>query len=226
MAMQGMPLISLTQGMLLCATLRTGVTHAPSCSIHAWQLPEHLLKVQRNLDDVTGSRSNQQEQYGDSGVDSSLCLLSVSPSKQVGSSSAAGAASSSGRSSTMQPEPYGQGCMALGRAAVTVAGGAGSCGVSASHTVMLAVTDTDRSDWLPLLDDTHGVLTAMLTTPDQLVLATEQGQVLSSRLLPVDAVEQSEQQQAQQSCVAGSSSVPTHVHVADGSGSWLDVDLV
>lgn len=202
--MQGTPLIALTQGMLLCATLRSGITRPmPSCCIHAWQLPRSLIKPARPppsspVAAAAAAASDAQQQVGNGNSGAGVCMLSVSPGKisgiglglslpSSGSSSStragnAGGGSSSG--SSRDPEPYGEGAMALGRAAVATAGGAGSVGVSASHTVMLAVSDQDRDQWVQLVEDTEGRLTVMLTTPTQLVVATDLERVLSSRLVP------------------------------------------
>lgn len=178
--MQGMPLVTLTQGMLLCATLCSG---APaSCCIHGWQLPQHLLDCGKSSGCGSGGRPPHGCHHSSNAVAHRLaCLLSVSPSKQ--NSMAAIGANSSNSSTSRAAEGYGNGAMALGRSAVALAGGAGSTGVSASNTIMLAVTDQDRDQWMPLLDDTGGQLTVMLTTPDQLVMATEMGPVYSCRLV-------------------------------------------
>jgi hypothetical protein len=72
---------------------------------------------------------------------------------------------------------------------VATAGGVGPLGLSASQTVMVSVADQERQQWCgrdPLVDDTGGMLTVLLTTPTQLVLATESGQVSSSQLLPAE----------------------------------------
>lgn len=149
-------------------------------------------------------------------------VLSVSPSKQ--SNMAAASSSSSNRLA----ESYGQGAMALGRAAVATAGGAGAAGVSAANTVMLVVSDQERDAWMPLLDDTKGQLAMMLTTPDQLVMATESGQVLSSRLLPQGELVQQGQhaEQSQQSSGGGASAGTQGVHVVNAAGGIIDIDLL
>jgi hypothetical protein len=132
-----------------------------------------------------------------SGADAtgSLCLLSVSQQGNSSSSSSSSrgaiafSTSSSGHSSgpgvncQQQPQSFGEGAMALGRAAVAVTGGAGPVGVSSNNTVMLPVSDADRDEWMPLLDDTGGRLTVLITTPTQMVMATESGCVLRSSLL-------------------------------------------
>ncbi|KAF8055393.1 hypothetical protein HT031_006760 [Scenedesmus sp. PABB004] len=172
--MAGTPLICLTQGLLLCATLRSGATAAPpSCSVHAWVLPPAIARAGHDDDGPPSERDG-----GGGGGGSGLRLLSVSPSKAGGMASAAAAG---GRRA---PEAFGEGAMALGRAAVAAAGGAGGAGVSAANTVMLAVSDQERDAWLPILDDTQGRLTVLLTTPTQLAMATEAGQPARGRRSP------------------------------------------
>jgi hypothetical protein len=88
--------------------------------------------------------------------------------------------------------------VAEGRVAVATAGGVGPLGLSASQTVMVSVADQERQQWCgsdPLVDDTGGMLTVLLTTPTQLVLATENGQVSSSQLLPAEPPPPLQQQQ-------------------------------
>lgn len=202
--------------MLLCATLRSGVTNRqPSCCIHAWQLHSRLWQTGQAATAAaaaaiaappasgavcstaklsSSSGGSRSACSGTSGTDS-LCLLSVS--QQGSSSSSRGAIALSTISSTQgpstavtcqqQPESFGEGAMALGRAAVAVAGGAGQMGVSSHNTVMLSVSDADRDEWIPVLDDTGGRLTVLITTPTQVVMATDSGHVLRSPLLDTAA---------------------------------------
>lgn len=191
--MQGTPLISLSQGMLLVATLRSGITRpTPSCCIHAWQLPRSLMLPRKHAaQQLTDSAAGGGAAAAGGGGE--VCKLSVSPNKKssMGLAAAAAAAGvsggSSGSGSSRGPEAFGEGAMALGRATVAVAGGAGQVGVSSSNTVMLAVSDQQRDAWQQLVEDTEGRLTVMLTTPNQLVIATDLERVLSSPLLPAAA---------------------------------------
>ena len=93
-------------------------------------------------------------------------------------------------------------------------------GLSASNTVMLAVSDRERLSWsgrVPLVDDTCGRLTVLLTTPTQLVMATENGQVLCSQLLPTPAAAEAEEPEQQQEGL-GCSSAEAPTTAAAGAG--------
>jgi hypothetical protein len=211
-SMQGTPLIALSQGLLLCATLRSGATNAfPTCCVHALQLAPELAKAGQPL-------AGAEREQGSS-----------SSSVAAGADAAASSSSSSG-SAQQQPEHIGSGATAQGRVAVATAGGAGPVGVSSANTVMLALSDQDRLKWggrAPLIDDTGGRLTVLLTTPRTLVMATEGGQVLSCRLA---AAEEEGVVDAPSSGQAGAPqlSVGAVVHVQQpggGGGAFISLDL-
>jgi hypothetical protein len=184
-----------------------------------------------------------------------LKLLSVSPSKRggcvagsplagcpaaaaagaggrggSGAAAAAAAAAASG-SSSRPAEAIGSGATAQARVAVATAGGVapGSPGLSASSTIMLAVSDHERLCWsgrAPLVDDTGGRLTALLTTPTQLVMATEQGGVLGCALLPPPAAPGEQQQQQQQQQQGAGARAFVRVEQPCGAGSrFIHLDL-
>jgi hypothetical protein len=72
---------------------------------------------------------------------------------------------------------------------------------------MLAVSDEKRDAWsgsVPLVADTGGRLTVLLTTPTQLLMAVESGQIFASTLLTADDESGQQQQQQQQGPAAAS----------------------
>lgn len=171
-SMTGLPILHVTQGILYCATLRPGSNNAfPSCCIYAMQLPAAAL--------AAGAAASSSSDGGGGDV-------------------SGGEDGSSGGSSSSKPAApgssnIGTGAMAQGRIQVATVGGIGPVGYKAEDTVMLSISDRDRQAWVgrePIVADTGGRLTVLLTTPTQLVMATEGGQVLSSALLPAAAVEQ------------------------------------
>jgi hypothetical protein len=73
---------------------------------------------------------------------------------------------------------------------------------------MLSISDRDRQAWVgrePIVADTGGRLTVLLTTPTELVMATEGGQVLSSALLPSATAVEQQQAEEQAAAEAGGS---------------------
>lgn len=185
-SMQGTPIISISQGVVLCATLRPGSNNAfPSCNVHALQLQPAVATA--GVRDHTSSAVSTHHHHASAGSGSSAAAAAGASNSSGGGGGGRGA--SEGQQQQQQSAPsssIGSGAVAQGRIAVATAGGVGPVGLSANNTVMLAVSDQERSSWsgkVPLVDDTGGRLTVMLTTPTHLVMATESGQVCSSQLL-------------------------------------------
>jgi len=204
-SMQGTPIISITQGVVLCATLRPGSNNAyPSCCVHALQLQPAVATAgacyshdpDSSLPDGSSSSSKGTAAAAVGGTGEGEGKSSSSSSQ-----AAAAAGGSSSSSSKVESSAIGTGAVAQGRIAVATAGGVGPVGLSSNNTVMLSVSDQERLSWsgkVPLVEDTGGRLTVLLTTPTQLVMATESGQVFCSRLMPEDAPSQQQQQQEKQ----------------------------
>lgn len=202
--MQGTPIISITQGVVLCATLRPGSNNAfPSCCVHALQLQPGVATagacyshdLDSPLPDGSSSRDSSQ------GAAAAAAGRGGWDGKSGGSSSQAAAAAGSSSSSKAESSAIGTGAVAQGRIAVATAGGVGPVGLSSNNTVMLSVSDQERLSWsgkVPLVEDTGGRLTVLLTTPTQLVMATESGQVFCSSLMPEEPPSQQQQQEEQQ----------------------------
>lgn len=256
-SMQGTPLISISQGVVMCATLRSGCNNAfPSCAIHALQLQPAVATagVLRNAEDSAQQQPCSSSSNG-AGGGSSSSSRRHEPADHGGSSTGAGSTglcfvnsgSNPNSGSNSQPESsnIGTGAIAQGRIAVATAGGVGPVGLSSSNTVMLSVSDRERLSWsgkVPLVDDTGGRLAVLLTSPTQLVMATENGQVLCSRLMPAQQEASSSAMEGQQqegggesperaAAAAGgsrSSSVSPVVHVLEphaGGNRFISLDL-
>lgn len=220
-SMTGLPILHVTQGIVYCATLRPGSNNAfPSCCVYAMQLPAAVLAAGAAASSSSGSSGGGGEDGG-----------SGSSAAAAGSS---GGSSGSSRAAAPGSSNIGTGAMAQGRIQVATVGGIGPVGYKHEDTVMLSISDRDRQAWVgrePIVADTGGRLTVLLTTPTELVMATEGGQVLSSALLP--AVEQQQQPEEQVAAAAGSEQqqgepVAPVVHVlqAHATGSrFISLDL-